>query len=118
MGQALRGLPSHIPSPNLLDMNVKIPEKQLSRRILDKKTGPIYGELKRALSYMLQNDDTKSNRNEKVFQWLHTTFLIYMMEVMYWQKVELIESSPGMHYTRPEYLYILITATLEGCSLG
>ena len=44
--QALMLLTSDIPSYDLPLLNVKIPEKPLSRRLMDKDTGPIYDQLK------------------------------------------------------------------------
>ena len=60
-------LTSCIPSYDLPGLNVKISEKTLRRRILNKKKSPIYNDLEQMLTYMLQNDNIRFYRNEEVF---------------------------------------------------
>ena len=67
MEKALMFLTSDMPSYNLPDLNVKIPDKLLSRRILDEDTGLIYGKLQHTLTYMLQNHDTQFYKKEDKF---------------------------------------------------
>ena len=47
-----------IPSYDLLGLNVKIADKPLTRRILDKDTGLIYGEHEHTLTNMVKNVDS------------------------------------------------------------
>ena len=62
--QALILLTSNSPLYDLPGLDVKIPEKSLTRRILDKKMGQINDELEQILTYSLQNDYTEFLRKE------------------------------------------------------
>ena len=67
---------SDIPSYSLPVLNVKIPEKPISRRILQKESGSIYCELKEALTYILKNHATGFYRNEDKFHWAQRYFIM------------------------------------------
>ena len=51
MEQALMLLTSDVPSYDLPGLHVKIPNQTQSRKILERDTGPIYGELKQSYIY-------------------------------------------------------------------
>ena len=53
----------------------QIPEKLLSRRILDKEAGLIYNDFKQTLTYMLDNQDTDFYRYKCEFQWAERDFM-------------------------------------------
>ena len=58
--QALKLLMSDIPSYYLPGLNVKIPEKPLNSQMLEMDSGPVHGEFKQTLTYMLKSTDTDS----------------------------------------------------------
>ena len=96
MEQALMLMTSNIPSYNLPGLNVKIPDKSLSRRKLEKDTGPIYCKPEQTLTYMSQHEFTELYRSiyrsKEEFQWAQRDFLIYIMKDTYWQKINLTGS--------------------------
>ena len=81
--QGLMLLASNIPSYYLPDLNVKMPDMPLSRRILKEVKDLIYCELKHTLAYMLQHDDTDFYRNKEEFQWAQKDFFTHVMEATY-----------------------------------
>ena len=89
MVQALMLLTSDILSYQYTGINIKILDKPLSRKFLDKDMGPIYCEPEQTLAYMIQDDDTKLHRNEEDYQWLHRDFLTFNTVATYWQSMEL-----------------------------
>ena len=63
----LMSLTSDIPSYEIPGVNVKIPDRQLSRHIFDKDFGSMYGEPEQTVTCMLKNQDTKGYRKERNF---------------------------------------------------
>ena len=61
-------LTSEIPSYDLLCINVKIPEKPLSRQIQDKYSNPIYDAFVQTLRYTLNSIDIRFCGNEEEFK--------------------------------------------------
>ena len=90
--QTLMLLTSDIPAYELQGLNVKIPKKPVNRRILDRESGQIYGELKHILTCMLNNHDTEFYRDEEEFQWSKRDLITYVTETTNWQKVVFIHS--------------------------
>ena len=82
MEQTLTLLTFSIPSFDLPGPNVKIPEKLLRRRILDKNMGPIYSELKYTLACSLPHHDIMLTRNKDKFQWTQNDVLAYIKEAI------------------------------------
>ena len=68
MDQALILMTSDIQSYNFPGLNYQMSDKPLSKSILDKDSGLMYGELHQTLAYMAQNDDTEFHGNEEGFQ--------------------------------------------------
>ena len=68
MDQTLMLLTLNIPLYSLPGLNVRMPDKPLTIRLLDKDTGPIYGEVKQKLTHTLKNNDTEFYGNEEEFQ--------------------------------------------------
>ena len=80
-------LTSDIQSYDLLGLNVKTPDRPLSKCIPDKDSGPTYGEFKWILTYMLEDQGTELCRNEEEFQLAQRYFVTNMNEATYWQKM-------------------------------
>ena len=89
MKQALMLLTSYIPYFTLPGLNVKLLRKPMSRWILDKDTGSIYKQI----TYMLQKDDTKLYRNEKMYQWTQRT-----LPYIHYKRHTLAESGTYLFY--------------------
>ena len=68
-GQLFTLLTSDKPSYDLLGLNVKIPDKPPSSHILNKKSGPTYGEHEETLIHILDKQETDFYHNEGEFQW-------------------------------------------------
>ena len=65
MQQALMSLTSDVASYDLPCLNIKIPEKLLGRRMLEREAGPICSELEQTPAYLLDSKDTEFYWNEE-----------------------------------------------------
>ena len=86
MEQAQVLLNSDSSTCGLQGLTLKMPEKPQSRRILDKESGPIFGDPAQTLTHLFKICNTEE------FQWTQKDFITYMTGAMYCAEMELIVS--------------------------
>ena len=60
-------LTSDFPSYELPGLDVKIPDRLLSRCMLDSGSGLMYGKLKQTVTFMLENQEKRSKEMKRNF---------------------------------------------------
>ena len=74
---------SDIPSYTLPGLNIKCPDKTLSRQIVDNNSYSIYGDLMHTLICMLENQGTTFYRYAEEFRLSQRDFVTYMNDAIY-----------------------------------